>query len=243
MDASNEQIKSILDEEYLSLKRYKHKQNAQILYNIIKFKAQYNMVNYHRSMYIDAKMFLKSYISAADNQDFGYDEINFAKIKNIIMLMPIDKRLSLLYTTRRYYTINGYNTDTISKEICTQKIKYEWRKGKYLNCFLLKVGNDFCGLLLGFFIYAIITMLILLPAPYKQMAFFNVKFKVYSPHPILNYPLNALCLITGNSSISPSLVPNGIKGVIIYIIGVLFWYVLVINFLFKKIENYMYKFL
>ncbi len=49
MDASNEQIKSILDEEYLSLKRYKHKQNAQILYNIIKFKAQYNIVNYHRS--------------------------------------------------------------------------------------------------------------------------------------------------------------------------------------------------
>lgn len=143
MDASNEQIKSILDDEYLSLKRYKHKQNAQILYNIIKFKAKYNMVNYHRPMYIDAKTFLKSYISAADNQDFGYDEVNFAKIKNIIMLLPIDEKLSLLYTVRRYYTINGYNTDTISKEICTQKIKYEWRKGNYLNCFLLKVGNDF----------------------------------------------------------------------------------------------------
>jgi len=234
MDASNEQIKSILDDEYLSLKRYKHKQNAQILYNIIKFKAKYNMVNYHRPMYIDAKTFLKSYISAADNQDFGYDEVNFAKIKNIIMLLPIDEKLSLLYTARRYYTINGYNTDTISKEICTQKIKYEWRKGNYLNCFLLKVGNDFCGLVLGFLIYAIIAMLILLPAPCEQMAFFNVKLKVYSPLSILNYPLNALCLITGNGSIAPSVVPNGISGVIVYFMGVLLWYILVINFLFNR---------
>lgn len=86
-------------------------------------------------------------------------------------------------------------------------------------------------------------MLILLPAPCEQMAFFNVKLKVYSPLSILNYPLNALCLITGNGSIAPSVVPNGISGVIMYFMGVLLWYILVINFLFKKIEKYMYKFL
>ena len=68
-----------LDEQYRSLNiittcKY------QVLYNLVFAKVRFDMKEYQRSLYIDIKKFVESYIEESDSQDYGYDTIQLAKI-------------------------------------------------------------------------------------------------------------------------------------------------------------------
>ena len=66
--------------------------------NIIKAKVEFKMRNYHQSLYLDVKLFLRSYILAAENQDFGYDKVRLSKIQDVVELLPKKQKLYALQT-------------------------------------------------------------------------------------------------------------------------------------------------
>ena len=73
--------KQIIESQYDLLRAYQYKANSQILYNLIQAKSLFELPNYNRSLYLDAKKFVEAYIKAADNLDYGYDEILIDKLK------------------------------------------------------------------------------------------------------------------------------------------------------------------
>ncbi len=74
-----EEIQEYIDGQYGLLKRYKHKANKQILYNIIYAKHKYGIDNYKQTLYLDIKKFVQSYITAADSEVTMFAAANHAK--------------------------------------------------------------------------------------------------------------------------------------------------------------------
>lgn len=233
------EIEKILKEQYSLLRRRNCKQNAQILYNIAKIKSEYGVQNFHQPLYLDIKKFLKNYIISADNEDFGYDNTIFNRIMKIVNLSSPKEKLSLLHTIRRYYLMNGYEINEVKRELNKQEIMVAKENKKYLRWTLLRVGSSLSGLLCGYLVYAVIVLIALLPAPFNFIELFHIELKNYSSYPLLNYPLNAITLLTGNCDIAPKITPINVIGVLIYSFGILLFYILIVNFLFKKIEDFI----
>ena len=71
------------------------------------------------------------------------------------------------------------------------------------------------------------------------MRIYDVELKSFSDNETNNYFLNTLGLLTGESSLSPTIIPVGIIGMTFYCLGKLLFFVLVANFIMKKIEDYI----
>ncbi|MFK8299010.1 hypothetical protein ACI76O_11610 [Capnocytophaga cynodegmi] len=236
---NEEKIKEFLDEQYKLLENKGSKQRAQILFNVIKVKHKYKITNYNQSLYLDIKSFLKDYISAAEYEDFGYDKPRLEKIEDIVDLLSQRQKLFAFQAARRHFFIQGYDIDDINSLIKKQEMVVACDSRNYIKYFSLKIGSDLKSLLWGYFIYAVVTMLILLPAPFRWMAIFDIELKKYSSSPFWNYPLNTIGLLTGNESISPVVLPIGVVGLLVYSFGLILFYFLIANFLFKKLEDFI----
>lgn len=233
-------IDELLNKQYNELKAKTYKQKADLLYNIAAEKKYFSRDNYHQSLYLDVKQFILNYIKGLENRDYGYDSIIYDKIFKMVSYLPsIQERLSVLYIAKQYFVKNGYNIDDINKLIKDQEITLSLEDHKYLKWALLKVGTSFKGLLIGLSIFVFFIMVVLFPAPFEFMEIFTVELKDYSNFPIFNYFLNAIALLADNENISPSLIPIGFGGLLVYFIGVAIFYILIVNFLFKKIEDYI----
>lgn len=179
----DEKINLILEEQYSLLEGSDNRAKSQLLYNIIKAKVEFKMRNYHQSLYLDVKLFLRSYILAAENQDFGYDKVRLSKIQDVVELLPKKQKLYALQTARRRYLAQSYDIDDINSLIKKQEMVVAWDSRNYIKYFSLKIGSDLKSLLWGYFVYAVVTMLILLPAPFRWMAIFDIELKKYSSSP------------------------------------------------------------
>lgn len=233
------QKEQFLQEEYARLKQYKHKKNAQILFNIISAKKKFGMPDYNNTLYLDVKHFVKSYITAVDNLDYGYDEIRLDKINDVCESLGKREQLSIYYTVRRLFHIRGYDIECISSRITTLEWQIAFKEHRYFKCLRLLIGSNVYALILAYLLYAVIIFLIIHPAPIKFMEVFTVELKEYSDSTALNYLLNSLAILTGNDSIRPVISPIGFIGMISYCIGIIIFYVLIANFLFKKIEDFI----
>ena len=227
-----------LDEQYRALGRYQYKRNYQILYNIIHVKARFN-IDYKESLYIDAKKFVKAYLNAIDNEDFGYDQIQISKIIEISNYLDIKQKLYFLYCVNRLLQVKGFDTDILSKAIIETETTVAWRERRWFKSISLWISSSLIKLIIVYFIYLIIVGVILLPAPFPWMSLFDITMQDYSSNALINHCSNTLALITGNDTIAPQVIPNGIIGMIVYCIGVAVFYLVFVNFVFRKIEDYI----
>ena len=137
---ANEKIQ-IIEGQYNQLKAYQYKNNSQILYNLIQVKSIFELPNYKRSLYLDSKKFVEAYIKAADNLDYGYDEILINKLLTSVKTLKDKQQLSLLYYARRLMAMRGYDTDGLLCEI--RKIERcvawggDWKQKIYAFCLCL----------------------------------------------------------------------------------------------------------
>ena len=92
-----------------------------------------------------------------------------------------------------------------------------------------------------YFVCGIITMvmIVLLPAPLECMQFFEIDYNDYSNNEISNCIMNTFALLTGNDDISPKVKPIGFGGLAVYIIGEILFYLIIGNFVYRKIEDYI----
>lgn len=82
-------------------------------------------------------------------------------------------------------------------------------------------------------------MIVLLPAPLDSMQLFEIEYCDYSDNNVVNCIMNAFALLTGNDDISPNVKPINLLGLIVYIIGEILFYLIIGNFVYRKIEDYI----
>ena len=71
------------------------------------------------------------------------------------------------------------------------------------------------------------------------MQFFEIDYNDYSDNEISNCIMNTFALLTGNDDISPKVKPIGFGGLAVYIIGEILFYLIIGNFVYRKIEDYI----
>lgn len=225
--------------QYKLLKKGKHKHNFQILYNLIAAKVKFQLCDIQQSLYLDVKQFIKYYIISADSQDYGYDEVLLERIMDVVRHLEPKQKVSIMYSTKRMFYIRGYETEKITEIITRLEMKIAWNEKRFIKAIRLWMGSSITALLLTLLLYVIIISCVMLPAPLKCMVIFDISFKNYSISPLWNHLMNSMALLIGNEDISPSIIPIGIKGIIVYSIGILLFYLLIANYALKKIENYI----
>lgn len=235
--------KQYIEQQYNLLQKYQYKANYQILYNLIHAKVGFSMQNHKRSLYLDIKKFIEAYIKAAEMQDYGYDEVLLEKINDVIKYLEPKQKVSILHTARRMMYIRGYEyeIDKILAEIRNQEAKIAWKgnlKQKlYSICIWMSIR--WWALLLSYFIYILILNLVLLPAPFKWMELFIIEYKQYDDNFLWNHIVNVVAIMTGNDDLSPQISPIGFIGMTTYIIGVVLFYLIIGNFVLRKLEDYL----
>lgn len=237
-DCEKEQF---IESQYNQLRAYKYKENSQILYNLIQVKAELGCPNYKRSLYLDVKKFTEAYIKATDNLDYGYDEILISKLLTSVSVLERSQQISILYNVRRMMWMRGYDTDCLLYEI--KKIERQmawrgnWRQKIYAVC--LWISATWWALIASYIVYIILLGLVLLPAPLDCMQLFFIEFESLHSDNVINYILNTLGLISGNEDISPKILPIGIMGMAYYLIGKILFYLIIANFIYRKLEEYI----
>lgn len=230
-----------LESQYNQLKAYQYKKNYQILFNLIQAKMVLNMHSYKRSLYMDVKKFIENYIKASDKEDYGYDEILPKKIMDAVAGLEVNQKLSILYTMRRMMIMRGYDTDSLQDEIRNLRIQSAWLGNGYQKCYAatLWLSSQWWTLLISYAVYIMMVMIVLLPAPLECMQFFEIDYNDYSDNEISNCIMNTFALLTGNDDISPKVKPIGFGGLAVYIIGEILFYLIIGNFVYRKMEDYI----
>lgn len=234
--------KQYIEQQYnLLLQGCQCKDIYQILYNLIQAKVEFKMQDYKRSLYLDAKKFVEAYIKAAEMQDYGYDEVLLEKIKDVIKHLEPKQRVSVLHAARRMMFTRGYEVDNILNEIRNQEAIIAW-KGNFrqkLYSICLWMSIRWRALLISYLVYMVLLNVVLLPAPFKWMELFVVEYKQYDDFFLWNHVINILALMTGNDALSPQITPIGFTGMIVYVIGVVLFYLIIGNFVLRKLEDYL----
>lgn len=228
-----------IKEQYKLLKKDKYKHNCQILYNLIAAKVEFQIYNIQQSLYLDVKQFIEYYILSADSQDYGYDEVLLEKIKDVVHHLEPKQKISMMYSTKRMFYIRGYEVENITKIINRLEMEVALEEKRFWKAIRLWMSSSLTALLLTLLLYVTIISCVMLPAPLECMEIFDINLKNYTTSPFWNHLMNSITVLTGNDDISPSITPIGIKGVIVYSIGVLLFYLLIANYALKKIENYI----
>ena len=114
-----------------------------------------------------------------------------------------------------------------------------WNNRKIFKWIRIAAGSTWKGLFFTYLFCIGIVVLILLPAPYNWMEQFHLVLKCYSENDIINYFCNAIALINGSETISPTFTPQGSIGLFVYLLIKCTIYVLIGNFVYKKIELYI----
>ena len=149
------------------------------------------------------------------------------------------QKVAIMYSTKRMFYIRGYEVENITEIINRLEMTVAWKEKHYRKAIRLWMCSSLTALLLTLLLYVIIISCVMLPAPLECMEIFDVSLKNYTASPFWNHLMNSIAVLTGNDDISPSITPIGIKGVLVYSIGVLLFYLLIANYALKKIENYI----
>lgn len=236
---TEKQIKLRIQEEYDKINGEQCQNDCQILYNLICMKVIFGLENYSRPLYIDVKYFIKNYIKAVDDLDYGYDEIRDEKMFVVCNGLDNNRKLSIYYYIRRICYKRGIEISGLNYRIAMLEYKTAWKNKKYSKSIRLFVSSNIWALLLAYVIYILIVFVCIHPAPFNWMRIYDIELKSFSDNETNNYFLNTLGLLTGESDLSPTIIPVGIVGMTFYCLGKLMFFVLVANFIMKKIEDYI----
>lgn len=225
-----------LDEQYRSLNiittcKY------QVLYNLVFAKVRFDMKEYQRSLYIDIKKFVESYIEESDSQDYGYDTIQLAKIIILSELLDDKQKKGILYYAKRLLTLYGHDTEEIIEKIKDVEISIAFNDRRYIKWMSLKMSSSITALFITLLIYLLTVSVVMLPAPIEDMCIFDIELHEYCNNSLGNYFLNALALLTGNEEISPTIHPNCTLGLFVYLIGTATFYIFIVNYVYRTIER------
>lgn len=209
-----------------------------ILYNLILLR---NHIKDTSKNYREIKQFIEVYIEVIKTENYGYDEINQSKIKQLIQLLPLKERLSALQYAIIVMTreLPEYDKTWIIDEKKSTEINYIFKEKRYnlfVKGFFLFVGMNFIRVFFVLFCFIMLVNIILLPAPYECFSVFILKYEYYSELFILNHFLNVLSLICDIDN-DFTITPTNWVGILLIILGKIFFVLIFVNFLYLKITE------
>lgn len=236
---TDEQKELFIKKEYDKIIGEQYKSDCQVLYNLIRMKVSFGLENYSRPLYVDVKHFIINYVKAVDDLDYGYDEIRDEKIFVACKGLDNKRKLSIFYYIRRICYKRGIEISGLDNKISMLEYKNAWKNKERCKSIRLFISSNIWALLLAYVIYLLIVFICIHPAYFNWMGVYDIELKYFSENETNNYFLNTLGLMTGDSDLSPTINPNGFIGMLSYCFGKLMFFVLVANFLMKKIEDYI----
>lgn len=145
--------------------------------------------------------------------------------------------MSIYHILRTSYTNLGLETNWIHNSLKRVEISIA-KKEKRWTVFILSYASlNIWTLLLSYFIYLLILFLVLHPAPHKCLEIYEVNLHNFSENNFANYIMNTLALVVDNDNFKPQITPLNLRGMIIYVLGGIIFYVLIANFVIRKITD------
>ena len=231
-------LKEKLDVEYQKLDSQKPREYADICYGIIGIKKENSLVErYKQSLYNDVKNFLKYYIKSFETEDYGYDIPNEDKVIKAINALSRKESLAMCRYTRVIFEKHGFDTTFIESKAKQLKILIAWNEKHYTKYLLLLSSYNVWTLFMSYMFYVCIVLIILLPAPIECFSILDVNLHEFTQNSPKNYLLNTLAIVSG-SDFGQTVEPTGTRGMLLLLTGKIVFYLLITNFILKKLEDY-----
>lgn len=231
-------LKETLTVEYQKLDANKPREYADISYGIIGIKKNNRLVErYKQSLYNDVKHFLINYLQSFETEDYGYDVPNEDKVKEAIDSLPQKECLAMYRFARVLYEERGYDTAFIERKVNQLKTIVAFDEKHYFKFLLQLSSYNVWTLLLSYLVFICIVLIVLLPAPFSWFSILDVNLHEFVQSTPKNYLLNTLAIVSG-SDYGQTIVPTGTRGMLLLITGKIIFYLLIVNFILKKLEDY-----
>jgi hypothetical protein len=158
-------------------------------------------------------------------------------VKEAIDSLPPNESLAMYRYARVLYEKHGYETVFIERKVDKLKTLIAFDERHYLKFLLLLSSYNVWTLFLSYMLFVFIVLIVLLPAPYDEFSIIDVNLHEFTQSTLKNYMLNTLAIVSG-SDFGQTVVPTGIRGMLLLIIGKVIFYLLIVNFILKKLEAY-----
>ena len=238
----NIDFKAALNAEYSKIEgdSVELKLQRDVLYNIIDVKRKNDLLDYRQSLYLDIKQYLKADTEMRSSLDYGYDQTDIRKLTECVESVSVEKRVSLYAYICNLYKSYGYDYDELEQLKKQSEIDLAWQKKSYIKYFLKWTSFNLTRLLIAYAVIIISLGLAMLPAPYEWMAFFTVKMDAFYEQGFMNHVANTLSYFCLSDKFGPEIAPTGICGIVVYSIFWLINFVLVGNYLTRKLLEKFY---
>lgn len=232
----------VLEKELIQFEEENFKR-VNLIYSLIQLKKNSENSEIIKTIYVDVKLFIKTYIKSIENRDCGYDLLQPLKILTAINYVNnLNDRFNLLTYAYRNLKINEFESesDFIKDEINKTKTKILNSKRKYFSSLIHQCSYDLKSIAITVLTLFLFTNLILWPAPYKFMEVYEITYANYSSNFSVNHILNIIAKIGGvNDSFNVEI--NSIIGLFFLLLIKLLYIIFIVNFLFEKLKELIQK--
>ncbi|MEH3113420.1 hypothetical protein [Pedobacter terrae] len=215
----------------------------QCLNNIISLKK---LVNYsgHDSIYLDFKKYVKLYIEAVEEKDSGYDNIDVQRISSKLADILIIDQINILKFFKKTLLINGYPDEASECECVLQKLRISFYKANknfknYCKLVALWSSLSIKRLFILLLVFYIATVLLLIPAYFESLELFKVNYTRFSENQMLNHLLNVLTLFFDLSDNTMKVEAQNGFALILIILSKIIYITILVNFLAKKLIDFI----
>ena len=235
---TTEKLRASLDNAYSNLNTENVREYADTCYNIIGIKGKNASVASHkRTLYVDVKDFITHYMMQSDSEDYGYDIPNEERLKHALDYLHPNEQLSLYRYLKSQYNRRGFDASVWDKKINELGLKVAWEQHKYFSLILKLSAYNIGTLLFSYLLFVFVAFLFLHDAPFECMGVLDVSLHQFSEIPSVNYFMNTLAIASGEDY-GQSIVPVNAGGMLLIIIGKIVFYLLIANFVLKKLSDY-----
>ena len=234
----DEKIWNIINNQIESLESCKtHAGKLNIINNIIELKIK--LINKSNiNLYWDLRQYLFFNIKANEEKNYNYYKFKIDNINYILSLVSLNEQITLLDYFIKNLKLDGFESESNLFNVKLKKLQIinQFKKGicHYPKGFLYISSFNLITLLITLFLVFIFYMLILLPAPFPSWSLFKIEYVHYHDNYLINHIINLLSF-KFNLNDNIKVVPIGIKGVVIEIFGILIFWLIAVNYLFKEI--------
>ena len=214
------------------------REKAEKFYAIIGIKGKNtSLERYRQTLYIDVKQFVTQHLNSFDTEDYGYDIPNNDKLLEAIGVLPEKEQLAMCRYASKLYENCGYETSFLDKRTNCLRIKIAYKEHRYLSGLLRLSAHNLWTLLGSYLLFLVVVYVVLLPAPYDWMGILQIKLHDFGLGPFKNQLMNVLALVT-NGDYAPKIIPYGLRGMSLVIFGKVLFYLLIGNFVVKKLSDF-----
>ena len=221
---------------------------AELYFSIIQLKKNIpTLANDGNSIYVDAKIFISTYIDSIEERDLGYDIINTDKILNCIEFVENPhEQLLLAQKSYRLLMNGGFEEESklLKKIVNVKKTSLLKSKpfclSKYMKLLLHLSTYNLFTIIITLFILFLISCLVLLPAPSENWAVYEVTYHSYSEVFIINHFVNILSnvfAINNQFKIETSSLFGIFSIIILKVLHVVFKLIPVVHFMIIKVKS------